>query len=588
MGRIVSRDGFSAGVAVAGKTTSLHDWITSGFGIVIFYEGVLVRALNKATSVISTLYTLAGRAAVVAEAGNNAFISVFGTDGLGAGQARIYQPSVSATTVDKAFSPPLTALPVITDITAGLVSQGEHKFAYIMETRTGFVGKPSPQPSNIFSPTSFTVSAGGRVLNMAITVTIPADGAFIHPIMTRVENPDRWYFVPDAQVAVTPGATTVNALINISDEMLADGAEEVNDQFGDLFESLSQRVDGTGPFNPSVVFTYGTRMAWIVDNKVYFSDPKDYQYVTEDQHVVQTAGKRRIITGCQLRGSAYLFGTQWTYSVDDNGDLPATWADATEVSGAIGTPAPLGIEWRTAGDYIWVVARSGLYVFNGQYPLRPISYYNAEWDRINWAAAYAIQIRDRYTAQEVYVAVPLDNATEATHTFCWSYARGLTPEDVDFSLDDYNTGSSSGRFGSLGLVQDPTSLENQLWIGPLASGNIRVQDSQETTDAGATVANVWESGFVLGGAGRKKLSRFGGIDVSVVGAGLLDVTIYGPDRLRNTNFPVSMTSAPGEDPEVKFDMTEEDVSARFAAEDFGESMDVSSFVVYHKPYATNR
>jgi hypothetical protein len=49
-----------------------------------------------------------------------------------------------------------------------------------------------------------------------------------------------------------------------------------------------------------------------------------------------------------------------------------------------------------------------------------------------------------------------------------------------------------------------------------------------------------------------------------------------------------MSNAPGEDPEVKFDMTEEDISVRFSAVDFSEYFDLSSFVIYHKPYATNR
>ncbi len=584
-GRVKTRSGFIAGVIVAGKVISTYDWINAGFGYVLIFEDGTVKAINKANEAVTSMFPQAGRGMVVAEAGDEAYIAVYGSNGLGAGQVRISQPNIGIGTTDTAFAAPFVEVPVITDTGAGEVTQGVHKFAYIVQTRTGFAGQPGPKPGDVFSPVSFNVAAGGRALNMAITVTIPANASFVYPIMTRADNPDRWYFVPDVQVPLTPGPTTLNIPINISDERLADGAEEANENF----DAIVATVANAGPFSPSFVFNYGQRMAYIVDDKVYFSDQDDFQFITEDRNVVQVPGKKRMVAGGQLRQSAYLLGYQFTYEVADNGDFPSTWAPPSEVSSSIGAVGPEAIETHTAGDYWWVVSRSGVYLFDGRYATRPISYYQStDWNRINWAAADRIKIRDLFTRQELYVAVPLDGATEPTHTMCWSYARGLTPEEVDYSLDDYNTGTSFGRFGGLGIVRNPTTLLEELWITPVAAAAIRKQSASATDDAGATITSEWESGFVLGGDGRKKINRFGGIDVSVSGGGFLSVIIYGPDRLRNTSFSITMSNTPGEDPEVKFDMTEEDISVRFRSELFAQTFDLSSFVVYHKPYATNR
>jgi hypothetical protein len=582
---VKSRPGFVAGVAVTGKVSSIYDWVNAGFGYVLFFEDGTVKAINKANSAITSMFPQAARGMVVAEAGQNAYIALYGSDGLGAGQVRISVPVVGIGTTDTAFAAPFIEVPVVTDIGSGEVTQGVHKFAYIVQTRTGFAGQPGPKPGDVFSPVSFNVAAGGRTVNMAITVTIPANASFIYPIMTRADNPDRWYFVPDVQVVLAPGPTTINIPISISDERLADSAEEANEHF----DAIVATVANAGPLSPSAVFTYGQRMAYIVNDKVYFSDQDDFQFITEDRNVVQLPGKKRIVAGGQLRGSAYLLGYQSTHEVADNGDFPSTWAPANEVSSSIGTVGPEAIETHTAGDYWWVVSRSGVYLFDGRYSNRPISYYQSnDWNRINWAAADRIRIRDLVTRQELYVAVPLDNATEPTHTMCWSYARGLTPEEVDYSLDDYNTGTAFGRFGGMGVVKNPTTLLEELWITPVQAATIRTQSAAAIDDAGATIAFEWESGFVLAGGGRKKLNRFGGMDVSVSGGGILTVTVYSPDRLRSTQFGITMSNAPGEDPQVKFDMTEEDISVRFSAIDFSETFDISNFLVYHKPYATNR
>lgn len=583
-GRVHSRDGFASRVAVGGRVSSLHQWVSSGINRVIYLEsGATAKFLDLVTNTIGTLFSEAARGLQVSESGDKAFIACFNNAQGSAGQVRISLPLISGGQIDTAFAPPWEVLPVITDTGSGKVTEGPHKFAYVVETRTGFTGKPSPTPSGLFAPVTFTVAAGGRALSMGLTVTTPADAAFVHPIMTRADNEDRWYFVPGGATAVPGGAIgwVIAIPINISDESLASDAEEANDQF----DALASTVGGAAPINVSSVASYGKRQVYIADNKAYFSDPDDYQYITEAGHVVQTPGQRRIICGFPLRSSFYLFGPGWTYEVSDNSDLPSTWANPTEVSGALGSPSILGVDWRAEGDYGWVASPAGLYRFTGQYESRPVSFYQTpEWERINWAAPYAVQVRDDYLHQRVLVSAALDANTEASHLLVWDYARGFAPEEVDFSLDNIG----SGNFSALGVVQVPSTLQTQVWIGPRQAGSIlNSQPNLRTDSPGLLIAAYYETGQALNSADRaKRLNRFGGIDYAIEGQGTINVSFFGLDRLRQVTVTSGLQTTPGQTFERKFSRIEENMTISFAVYVAGEWFDLSALTVYWKPYAT--
>lgn len=584
-GKVSSREGFPSRLAVSGRIGSIHQWITSTLNRVILLQDTTAVLIDISNNSSLALFTQAGAKGLsVAEAGDKAFIASYTAAQLSAGKVRISLPLISGGQIDTAFPPPWANVPTITDTGAGEVTQGVHLFGYVVESRTGFTGKPGPAPGGVFAPVSFTVAAGGRALSMGFIVNTPPDTAFVQPIMTRSDNHDRWYFLPNGAVAVPGGATgwSISIPINISDERLADGAEEANGQF----DMLTDNSGGGSPAAFSSVFSYGKRMAYVADNKVYFSDPDDYQAVTEAGHVVQVPGQKRIVTGFALRMSCYLLGPGWTYEVADNGDLPSTWAYPTEVSGAIGTTSIQGVEWRTAGDYAWVASTAGLYLFSGQYATRPVSYYQTpEWERINWAAPYAVQIRDDYVRQRVYVAAALDANTEASHLLVWDYARGMTPEDVDFSLDNF----ASGTFASLGLVQTHDTLETEVWIGPRAAGNIlHSVDGVHADNGTLAIGAIYETGLALTNADEsKRINRFGGIAYAVSGSGVMHVSFFGLDHLRQVTVDSELAIAPGWTYERQFHRIEENMSIQFATYNANEWFELTGLTFYWRPFATN-
>lgn len=585
-GRGRTRDGYAVEQAVIGKVTSMYQWITSAFNMLIYYESATLNVRNLTTGTLPVgLMTLAGRGVSVAEAGDKAYVTVYSAAGLGAGQAVCILMSSGAPIIVGTFKAPRQELPVITDNGAGLTTPGNHYFGYLIESATGFPGSPSPVwPTGVFRPFQINVGfglTGPRIVRMSITIPAIGELYTIYPIMTRSDNPNRWFYIPGLS-ATWGGGSPLTAAFNISigDEDLAATASSADPNFAYLTQSQS----GSGPFNPSVLIPYNRRICYVVNDKVYVSDIDWYEVVTEDRHVIQVPGKRRIITGFPLRGSLYLLGPGWTCVSTDDGNDPRQWPVPQEVSSAIGTLSPTGVEWRTAGDYAWVAAESGLWLFNGQYAEKPISYQNSDfWRRINWAYPASVQVRENIKEQSVYVAAPLDGATEPSHILIWNFGMGMEPFTVDFSYDFF----LAGTFSSICLVQDPTTGAVAMWRGPSAAGFIQKQIPGLHSDNGAAIQGTYYTGFLL--EDMPGIKRVGAVELSVDGAGTLLLAANGKDGIAQAIPPaITLSAAPGMNYRQRFSLNDENVALVVYTIGVGHHFDIQSIRTYWKPYLRNR
>jgi hypothetical protein len=582
---VKSREPFVSALAVTSKVTAMYNWIAGGINRLVYQEGSTVKLWDLA-STFTTLFTLTGRTFSVAEAGNRLFFCGFDNNGLASQSVKVVSPLTLGSPADDAFAAPWTATLNATDFGAGDTTAGLHKFAYIVETRSGFVGQPSPTPGNVFTPNSFTVTGGTRTVQLSVTNNIPVDAAFVQFIMTRSDNPNKWYFIPGATVAVPGGAVgwTVAVNVSISDSDLAATAQEATDNFLLL---ARQSGGGGSPISPNFLLPYGRRLVYCSDTKLYISDVNAFQNLAEDRNTVQSPGQRHITTAFTLRGVLYFLGDRWTSSIADNGDFPRTWEPPQEVA-AIGTSAPYGVECRSAGDYAWVASESGLYLFNGQYTSLPISYRNTDiWNRINWAAAPFIQVKDDYVNHKVYVLAPLDSNTEPSHLLVWDYTNGLEVDTVDFSL--WYIGSRT--LSSIAMVKDFTSGRSTMWVGPSGAGNIVKYTAGGHTDDGATaIHSIWETGAVLSTSERPAhMTRFWQYFVKIRGAGTLLLKVYSKDRVRNISLlNVTLATAPGKEIQRKGEMQSENISIRFETNAVGEYFDLEGLEVFYKPWTTVR
>lgn len=462
-------------------------------------------------------------------------------------------------------------------------------------------------------PMSVTLATGNRQINITITFVNPDDGgtdadgavqAQLFPIMTRADNPAKWYYVPGAEqdVPVSPGSSTLTFVLNLSDEDMAAGvADSADDQFN-LFarENVNTGVSPP-PLLPSFVVAYGQRMCYGVGTALYASDAGNPQAIALDQNAVPWPSKRKIGFAFPLPNdsSLYITGDRWTSRVTDNSDIPSTWSEPVSVSPALGAPYPSCVCYRTKGNYAWVVTEAGPFIFDGQYGEKPLTYMvSDQWKRVNWNAAYAIAIADDVVNLKCYIAAPLDGATTPTHQFVIDYTNGLEFDKVDISLDMIKGGTG---YASVGVVKEIATGITGPWFGPAAAGNIVRFDDSTHNDEGVAIDNWWESGLVRGQQDfQSKMIRIGAQDIWARGftaVGNYLITIYGPDKVQSITPPllskqgvtVGLSPNPGIIYASKGYMNRiENYTIKFRTNAVSEWQEISGFTGYAKSSEYNR
>ena len=572
LGQVRTRYGFGTAFAAGEQAVALFPWVSSlGPYLVWFKPGTGVRAikLDATTPTVATIGSITTAAVTgcsFANAGPRLYVAPFNSSGaaVGAGYVITYKSGVFS--CDALFAPPIVYVPSApTEPGAGYCTAGLHRIGYVIEHRSGYIGRPSPDsgvgtPSTTtFTPVNFT-SAGSKNLSLVLNPTTwPTTAAKVHIVMSPASNPALYYFVPGASVAVTGGASDSKTIVwSISDEDLAATGEEATNL---LFLS-TQTVAGVAPFNPSVICPYGDRMAYVTTTTdtngnaigcVYVSDVNNYQRVSPDRHLVTLPGQLNISTAFSMRQTLFICGPNYIYGVSDTGADPVEWPMPAMVDGRRGTIAPRGVTVSPTGQYAWVVNESGIHMFDGSTFARlPISFYNAEWDTINWGAASVIQMVDDPDNKHMYVMAPLGSATTPSNILTFDYHDGLTVDKVAFSLDSlsgYSLGSMALVTNELYGITAANAKHAELWLGSSGTGNILRQLSEADTnpyrDGAAAITSIWESSL-LPTPQATQILRHHGVWLRATGAGTLHVSLKNEDATwTQTLSSVTLSTAPG-------------------------------------------
>lgn len=479
----------------------------------------------------------------------------------------------------------------------------------------------------VTNPIQFTTQAGLRQINVSVSLPAMPDGgssatggvqATLFMIGTASNNPNLWYFIPTdfqtGQIGEQPvplnTPTTLNFVFSMSDfdinDSLAGDTAQAN------FLLLAQDANGNGPFNPNFVVAYGQRMCYGNGTVLYVSDINNSQQIAADTNQVIMPNQRTIGFAFPLPGNTnlYLTGLGWTGYVTDNSDSPSTWGEPIGVSDKLGAPFPNCVCSDTGGPWVWIVTSGGPYLFDGAYENQPLTYLcsglNEQqqpigWSRVNWRAASVIKIVDDVDFFKLYIGVPLDGATECNYMFCIDYRMGKTFDTCDISLDVFNP----QLFGSLAIVREVSTGQNNLWIGPAAAGNIARQDVATHNDQGAAINGIWTSGLARGNEIASSMIRVGFMDIWATGNAPLDVnglptflmTLFGPDGVQSVplllcitqGVPAALTETPGLKYLSKFDAARlENYYCEFQTNSVDAWMELRSFTCYERQDLFNR
>lgn len=599
-GQVATRFGFGPYWDIGKIITSLYNWIkapdiiSANGQYLVFYnktDGKVQWAVNLISPTALDLFTVAAEGIDICQGGNQLIVASFTPYGggipiaIGAAQARVIGIGGAAVYVDRAFEGPLTTKPVLTETVAGTVTAGLHSVGYVITTRNGFTGRLSPAlaSTGTFDTSSNITSTGGQNIHFVLNATFPVEAEGIQIIMSTVTNPYQYFIVPGLGFAVTAGPFTVTADIDISDTLLLNTAQDVtSNQF-----LLTQDTFGAGPFNPFKVLEYGYRTVYlaIVGSSgggipsVYVSDPYNSQQLTEAFNKLLLPGWRLVTSAFVLRGILYVTGVSSTYAWEDNQGLPSTWPSPTLVDGTIGTPLAMGTIVNASNDWAAVVCISGLYIFNGQYQDRPLSYMvDDDWRRINWMACQTIRIADNKDKKQIIIHVPLDGALVPNYQMMFDYSDGLDWESIKYSIYPDSAGYAPR---GLTVWQNPTTGRNEFLEGPGVAGKIRRQmnstdDAQPYNDDGSVIQFTWETAPQPDGEIGTIFAFRNGF-IRATGQGLLQGTSYNLDRQLSVpwDLPIDLSvEGTGEDVLRQFYITAERSSTRFTC-----GVDANDFVI---------
>ncbi len=499
-----TRRGFSAILSLAKSISAIYSWIQESFNFLIYMDTTtpstpIIRrrdlVIGSDDAIIST-----GIASPVgmdfAVFGYRSIMAFFDLNGLSTAEGRIWDGTFTSGTpsVEKLFpGAPSTSLVVftITEPGAGSITAGLHNFAVIITTRNGAQTPPGPWAltSAILVPQPFT-STGGKNINVRISSALwPISYISAQLVMTPVNNPNRWFEVPGASVAIAGGSSLdANITFDIDDLTLQSKGLDITETstVPSLFSLYTQDINGNGPFKPHLVLAFNNRMVYFTripgplsispQGAMFVSEIGRPQFITLQFHLLQLPEFLDTITGCVLGASLYSFGPDWTYAFSDNTKFPVQWPPCRTISRTIGSPFIKGVLSNPARKITWVAAKQGLFAFNGQaYDLVPSSYSQGamDWASINFAqanagAANALEIIDYSDWQIVVVKAPIGpGQTVANFLLVWNYANGYDAASIRYCGKWWlNTpGGAQINIGAIALVHSQVNQYMELWLG---------------------------------------------------------------------------------------------------------------------------
>jgi hypothetical protein len=611
-GQVSTRCGFAQLWNPNKIITSLFNWIKAADAVsakgnyLLVYnktDGKVQWATNMASPSLTDLFTVAADAVNASSSGNQLFLPTVDTSSqttpVGASQCRIVGIYGAAVNVDKAFLGPLSVKPTLTEPSAGSVTAGLHFVGFLITTRNGYTGQICPISGVTLQidQTSVITSGGGKNISGSLSTTWPVEANTITIVMTATNNPYQYFTVPGAVYGVPGGSPfTINFTIDIPDtQLIADQSADVtSNQF-----LLSQSLAGAGPFSPWKVGMYGERAAYMTYDgngvaALYFSDPANPQSLTEQFHKRHLPGFLQMTDFFVVGSTFYALGPNWTYKFQDNNGLPVTWEQPPLVDGSIGTPCFNGTTTSASGDWAAVVHTTGLYIFNGNYPDKPLSYMNDDqWRRINWAAAQTIRIVDNKDKKQILVLVPLDGSTVPNYLMCWDYSNGLDYMSIQYSL--WNVSGYNPR--ALTVWQNVSTLRHEFLLADSVAGPVLRQTN--TTDDPATWpfdqgANSIDFEFEVGPQPEGAVGHiyaFPAMYVRATGSGTPTVTSYSLDRTiaKQWTRPINLQQQPGKEYYRQFYLFSERCSTRFVSGvSAGDWMMLSGIKQCYYEYAARR
>ena len=458
------------------------------------------------------------------------------------------------TTCRKAAGTAPAAAPAAeTSATAGNVRKGRRLVRFAYESTSGYITSYSPYYMYEATVSTKKLKVTGMSAGPAGTV---ARWVIVSPALVNYDaetfDPGiiPMVFTPDGRLAGNDDAA--EHTVNFYDSELVSLANYLNG----LYEEIPAGVNLVRYRGRLVVCGVVTQSSIpLISESDY---PESFRQVDGYNMVYPSDAGGGVLNAVESRGLLYYFKRLRTYVTQSNGQEPSTWSvvevDSGQGTGAHGVSVVMDSAGKTLNRSL-VATETGVFNFAGDYGEIELTFAIEDlWARINPLAFNKVQVVIDPTGKRVYVAVPLDAATEPSHILVGNYALGLNAQAIRWSV-------WTVPYKPTSLLVD-TKLSTKVTRFKFASseGNVYELDPARTNDDNVAIAQAVESGLVrLNDSGA--MFHFAGVRLRITGSGTLDLTMRDTDLTLTAGLATqTLAATPGQYLTALADFTSEAAS----------------------------
>jgi len=466
-----------------------------------------------------------------------------------------------------------TSAPVCTtSAAAGNIEQGGHLFAVAFETPSGFITKRSPA-------TFYNAPGGKSVLVSSLPIGPPGTIArwIVATKIILIYGGDQqayeYFYVPNGRIADN---TTTSVTLSFFDADLTATADF-------LYDQLAQIPAGVylGIFKGAlIVCGEDSNPARI--RVSMFSQPESFDSVEGYLEIYPKDNGGPVRNAIEFRSQLVIHKSYRSYITSDNNDTPATWTvgplDKSVGSECNGLCKILDVD-GTSNDQFLVASRGGLVVFNGSYG-DDISYKIHDiWMRINRLYFQKVLVAYNPIQERLYVAAPLDNATECSHILYCDLSNGFTSAAARWSVWKMKGGINlSGCFVD---IQFATKLAVFKYAG--YNGNIYRTQLGLFDDDGVAIETFIRFAFITPDK-RGGICLFSGVRLLIRGFGDLQIRVFSIDDSLTLDTPtVALSASPGIQKTREFLFENEKASIQIKVDKLGEWFSLRDIRIFGIP-----
>ena len=319
---------------------------------------------------------------------------------------------------------------------AGHTEAGDHIFAVVGETDTGYLSAPCAK-------VKFTTGAALSVSFSSIPLFTGSQWVKRHIVATKViqsytgnVSGYQFFFIPNATINNNTATTLAN--ISFYDADLLLDASHLNYNF----DSIPAGVGLSVYRGRLIIYCNYTDISLAYASSV--GEPEAIS--TIDGVLLVPPDGNPLTNAAELRDVLYLFKRNKTVAFIDNGDIPASWP-MTVIDNAMGCGVHGIATVLDAGssniDYLIVGSFKGITLFNGRYILPELSWKIQNfWTKQDFKSGFRkIQIVNDSLKQELYCV------TTDRNVLMGNYANGMDPKRIRWSPWSFDT-----KVNSLALI----------------------------------------------------------------------------------------------------------------------------------------